>query len=220
MPAGARRITGLSAAAWPAWQGPFGPGFPVFRGGGNKLTTPPANGQIASLSTMTPAHPFKLLGMAIVGLAGRACGQARATPFKHDDSAALRELSAGGETVVLPAGEGGFSAYDVTAGKPMDFSKGSVRRLDDRTVFDSTASNGIRLHAEFFARDGHVAIILVTEAQWQNLLRAMGRDDLPGDTGKLPWKAIGWYRKHFTVPASDQGQRIFIDFDGAMANSK
>lgn len=46
------------------------------------------------------------------------------------------------------------------------------------------------------------------------------RDDLPGDTGKLPWKGIGWYRKHFVVPASEAGKRIFIDFDGAMANSK
>jgi crotonobetainyl-CoA:carnitine CoA-transferase CaiB-like acyl-CoA transferase len=31
------------------------------------------------------------------------------------------------------------------------------------------------------ARDGHVAIILVTETQWQNLLRAMGREDLQAD---------------------------------------
>ncbi len=46
------------------------------------------------------------------------------------------------------------------------------------------------------------------------------RDDLPGDTGKLPWKGIGWYRKHFAIPAGDQGKRIFIDFDGAMANAK
>jgi beta-galactosidase len=46
------------------------------------------------------------------------------------------------------------------------------------------------------------------------------RDDLPNDTGKLPWKGIGWYRKHFTVPAADAGRRVFIDFDGAMANSK
>ncbi len=33
----------------------------------------------------------------------------------------------------------------------------------------------------YAARDGHVAIILVTEAQWQNLLRAMGRADLAED---------------------------------------
>ncbi|MGE0415969.1 MAG: CaiB/BaiF CoA transferase family protein [Acetobacteraceae bacterium] len=31
------------------------------------------------------------------------------------------------------------------------------------------------------AKDGHIAIILVTEQQWQNLLRAMGREDLKDD---------------------------------------
>lgn len=41
--------------------------------------------------------------------------------------------------------------------------------------------------------------------------------DLAGETGRLPWKGIGWYRKHFTIPASDAGKKIFIDFDGAMA---
>lgn len=46
------------------------------------------------------------------------------------------------------------------------------------------------------------------------------RDDLANDTGKLPWKGIGWYRKHFTVPASDEGRRLFVDFDGAMANAQ
>ena len=46
------------------------------------------------------------------------------------------------------------------------------------------------------------------------------RDDLPNDTGKLPWQGIGWYRKHFNIPAADQGKRVFIDFDGAMANAK
>lgn len=46
------------------------------------------------------------------------------------------------------------------------------------------------------------------------------RIELEGGTGKLPFKGIGWYRKHFTVPAEDQGKRIFIDFDGAMANAE
>jgi beta-galactosidase len=46
------------------------------------------------------------------------------------------------------------------------------------------------------------------------------RDDLDNNTGKLPWKAIGWYRKHFSVEDADKGKRIFIDFDGAMANAK
>jgi len=46
------------------------------------------------------------------------------------------------------------------------------------------------------------------------------RDDLDNDTGKLPWQGIGWYRKHFVIPSEDQGKRIFIGFDGAMANAE
>ena len=30
---------------------------------------------------------------------------------------------------------------------------------------------------------------------------------------------VGWYRKHFTLPASAEGIRVFIEFDGVMANS-
>jgi beta-galactosidase len=42
-------------------------------------------------------------------------------------------------------------------------------------------------------------------------------DTLENNTGLLPWKGIGWYRKHFSVDESDKGRRIYIDFDGAMA---
>lgn len=65
------------------------------------------------------------------------------------------------------------------------------------------------------------------DAAWQklNLLHDLAitgpfRSDLTGETGKLPWKWIGWYRKHFTVPATDAGKQIFVDFDGAMASAK
>jgi len=36
-------------------------------------------------------------------------------------------------------------------------------------------------------------------------------------TGKLPWKGEGWYRKTFWLPPSDDGQRVYLDFDGVMA---
>jgi len=42
-------------------------------------------------------------------------------------------------------------------------------------------------------------------------------DTLENNTGLLPWKGIGWYRKHFTVDNSEKGKLIYIDFDGAMA---
>jgi beta-galactosidase len=40
-----------------------------------------------------------------------------------------------------------------------------------------------------------------------------------GGTGKLPFYGIGWYRKHFDVPASDQGKQMYLDIDGAMSYS-
>ena len=38
------------------------------------------------------------------------------------------------------------------------------------------------------------------------------------DGGYLP-AGVGWYRKHFDVPAAHAGRRIFVEFDGVMANS-
>jgi len=46
------------------------------------------------------------------------------------------------------------------------------------------------------------------------------RIELKGETGKLPYQGIGWYRKYFIVPAEDAGKQIFLDFDGAMANAQ
>jgi beta-galactosidase len=39
-----------------------------------------------------------------------------------------------------------------------------------------------------------------------------------GSGGFLP-AGIGWYRKHFTLPGADENRRVFIEFDGVMANS-
>lgn len=43
--------------------------------------------------------------------------------------------------------------------------------------------------------------------------------DLPGETAKLPWAGVGWYRKRFNLPASDKGRRITLQVDGAMSNA-
>ena len=39
-----------------------------------------------------------------------------------------------------------------------------------------------------------------------------------GAGGFLP-SGVGWYRKHFSLPAADQNRLVFIEFDGVMANS-
>ena len=40
-----------------------------------------------------------------------------------------------------------------------------------------------------------------------------------GAGGFLP-SGVGWYRKHFSVPANQSNRRVFIEFDGVMANSE
>ena len=47
------------------------------------------------------------------------------------------------------------------------------------------------------------------------------RADLPGNTGKLPWAGIGWYRKRLTLPRLPEGGgRVYLDLDGAMSHPK
>ena len=41
-----------------------------------------------------------------------------------------------------------------------------------------------------------------------------------GYAGKLPWKGVGWYRKTFMLDKTDNGKRVYFDFDGVMAFPK
>jgi beta-galactosidase len=43
------------------------------------------------------------------------------------------------------------------------------------------------------------------------------KQEYPGETGKLPWWGVGWYRKHLTVSANERGRQFYLDIDGAMA---
>jgi len=43
------------------------------------------------------------------------------------------------------------------------------------------------------------------------------RQEYPGDTGKLPWWGVAWYRRHIDIPAQDATRRVYLDVDGAMA---
>ena len=44
--------------------------------------------------------------------------------------------------------------------------------------------------------------------------------NLPANTGKLPWKGVGWYRKNFELDPKQEGQQIYLIFDGIMAFPK
>ena len=42
------------------------------------------------------------------------------------------------------------------------------------------------------------------------------QQEYPGETAKLPWWGVAWYRKHVELPASDAARNVFLDVDGAM----
>src|SRR6185503_13632471 len=43
------------------------------------------------------------------------------------------------------------------------------------------------------------------------------KQEYPGETGKLPWWGVGWYRKHFRVLPAEKGTQFRLEIDGAMA---
>jgi beta-galactosidase len=45
------------------------------------------------------------------------------------------------------------------------------------------------------------------------------KDNPTGGAGGFLPAGVGWYRKHFTLPATHNKRRVFIEFDGVMANS-
>jgi beta-galactosidase len=45
-----------------------------------------------------------------------------------------------------------------------------------------------------------------------------GAPEENGDTGKLPWRGEGWYRKEFVLPAAAAGERLQFVFDGVMSS--
>ncbi len=44
--------------------------------------------------------------------------------------------------------------------------------------------------------------------------------DLPGETGKLPWAGVGWYRKRLDVAGVNRNKRYSLEIDGAMSNAR
>ncbi len=73
---------------------------------------------------------------------------------------------------------------------------------------------------------GPYALAAFDDRAWQPLelphdwaIAGPFKQEYPGETGKLPWWGVGWYRKRFLSPASDAGRRVLLDLDGAMSYS-
>ncbi len=48
-------------------------------------------------------------------------------------------------------------------------------------------------------------------------IRGPYHQEYAGETAKLPYWGVGWYRKRLDVPAADQGSRLYLDVDGALS---
>jgi len=114
-----------------------------------------------------------------------------------------------------PAGKEGVLAYE----KIKDW----VRTSGNEYVLTSNAAKSIRPAGNIgedvpYTRedfDDSVWRVLTLPHDWG--IEGDFQQDLPGETGKLPWAGVGWYRKHFNVSPNDKGQQIYLDIDGAMA---
>jgi beta-galactosidase len=103
-----------------------------------------------------------------------------------------------------------------------------------KALGQAASSDGIRVTIPFdgdwrFLKSDPVGAerIEFDDAQWRTLSvphdwSIEGPFDASNPTGPaggfLP-AGIGWYRKHFALPQDYAGRRVFIDFDGVMANS-
>ena len=102
-------------------------------------------------------------------------------------------------------------------------------------VFTSISSISAREVSSFdsawkFIQDDELAnaeVVTFDDSQWRtvdlphdwSIEGPIDRDSPTGRGGGFMPCGIAWYRKSFDIPASDNGKRIFIDFDGIMANS-
>jgi len=123
---------------------------------------------------------------------------------------------------VCPKREGGFMARVVSWLIPLLLAAAPVKGLVRTTV--SFDSDWRFLKAD--APDAEKPEF--ADAQWRALNVPHDwsiegpfdqKNPAGGAGGWLP-AGIGWYRKHFTLPADYAKRRVFVEFDGVMANSE
>lgn len=83
---------------------------------------------------------------------------------------------------------------------------------------------GLQADGNYLKEESNLHINYIIDSTWKQLdlphdfaIYGPFRADLAGETGKLPYQGIGWYKKQFFVNKDDQTKNIYIDFDGAMA---
>lgn len=94
------------------------------------------------------------------------------------------------------------------------FAQRETIRFNDNWFF--TKGNPINASASQLNESGWEKITLPHDWAISGPFNPLGE----GNTGKLPWKGEGWYRKHFTPAVTDQNKKFYLIFDGVMASPK
>jgi len=79
-------------------------------------------------------------------------------------------------------------------------------------------TKGNPVHAEAVDFDDSAWEQVIVPHDWA--ISGPFNENEPGNTGKLPWKGEGWYRKNFAMDKSDEGKVVYFLFDGIMAFPK
>ena len=121
------------------------------------------------------------------------------------------------------------SGWSFTKGEPADVSN-DLKYANIKTWVMATGNEFVKDGSPALRPEGDLGTNVAyaqpdfNDDGWQkiNLPQDWGiegpfNQDYPGETAKLPWWGVGWYRKHFDVSASEAGQKIYLDVDGAMS---
>lgn len=108
-----------------------------------------------------------------------------------------------------------------------DGSNGAWASIRELAALDASGKPITPKPADSAGASARPEDVAFNDSSWRSLdlphdwaIEGPFRMEIENETGKLPWEGIGWYRKTFTVPASLGADRLFLDFDGAMAQPK
>ena len=120
------------------------------------------------------------------------------------------------------------------------FQKGDPVNAGDRLAYKNLKSALLASSAGFLQPESSGSVVLpdslgseiantrpdYDDKEWRALslphdwgIEGPFKQEYEGETGKLPWWGIGWYRKHFAIPALDKDTQFFLDVDGAMSHA-
>ncbi len=135
---------------------------------------------------------------------------------------AIPERLAAGERISLDAGWRFDKSDSPEAGVNLDYAAIKAWLLPTGNPFTTNAP-AMRPVGEPVAAVSYAQPDF-NDSQWRllNLPHDWGiegpfHQEYSGETGKLPWWGVAWYRKHLDVPLADAGKNIYLDVDGAMA---